>query len=304
MKSLRLGIIANTGKPIVMEVLPSFLAMLRDKNIAFTVADDLRDLINSSDLSFSPIESIVDESDFILSFGGDGTFLRTAHIIAPRQIPIIGVNLGTFGYLAEVGIDQLEERINDLTEGRYSVQNRKILKAIIGEKDEKEPLYGLNDIVIENGEFPKTICLVTRIDGDYLNTFNADGLIVSTPTGSTGYSLSVGGPIIEPEVEAMIISPINPHMLANRPLVVGSCRKIEITTHSKAGHYQVVADGQYVLKLDTGTKVSIACASTPTQIVLFQDHNFYSILRNKLQWRHQLNVRVDPLRTGENGESV
>jgi NAD+ kinase len=304
MKSLRLGIIANTGKPVVTEVLPPFLAMLRDKNISFLVADDLRDLINTFDLDFSPIETIVDESDFILSFGGDGTFLRTAHVIAPKQIPIIGVNLGTFGYLAEVGIEQLEERINDLIDDKYFVQNRTILKATLLGSDNIQPLYGLNDIVIENGEFPKTIQLVTRIDGDYLNTFNADGLIVSTPTGSTGYSLSVGGPIVEPEVEAMIISPINPHMLANRPLVVGSHREIEITTHSKAGHFQIVADGQFVLKVDTGTKVSIVCAPTPTKIVLFQDHNFYSILRNKLQWRHQLNVRVDPSRTGNDSESV
>ncbi|NQU06126.1 MAG: NAD(+)/NADH kinase [Calditrichaeota bacterium] len=304
MKSLRLGIIANTEKPVVAEVLPPFFSLLNEKGISFTVADDLERLIHSSNIDFCPVETIVEASDFVLSFGGDGTFLRTAHLIAQSQIPIIGVNLGTFGYLAEVGIEQLEERINDLIEDRFTIQNRSMLKAVLGDEEEQQPLYGLNDIVIENGEFPKMIRLVTRIDGEYLNTFNADGLIVSTPTGSTGYSLSVGGPIVEPEVKAMIINPINPHMLANRPLVVSADRQIEITTHSKAGHYQIVVDGHHILRLNSNTKVSIVCAVIPTRLVLFHDHDFYALLRNKLQWRHQLNVRIDPTRLGDDSESV
>lgn len=304
MSSIRLGIIANTGKPAAVDIIPSFLSWLRSRGISFVLSTDLRSIMDVSDCKTYPPDEIAGDVDFVLSFGGDGTFLQTAHLVAPHQVPIIGVNLGVFGYLAEVGIEQLQKRIDDLLNGNYIIQERVMLKAYPGEDTEKQLLFGLNDIVIENGEFPKTIQLVTYVDGGYLNTFNADGLIVSTPTGSTGYSLSVGGPIIEPEVDAMIISPVNPHMLANRPLVVGGKRTIEITTHSKAGKFQVVADGQHILKLETGIKMTIMRAPYKTQLLLFDDHDFYALLRNKLQWKHQFDVRVDPDRIGKNDEPV
>ncbi|MDP8240733.1 MAG: NAD(+)/NADH kinase [Candidatus Hatepunaea meridiana] len=288
MKSISLGIIANTGKPAVTEVLPPFLSWLKSKNISFVVADDLQQIIDISDYASVDLKSVAADVDFVLSFGGDGTFLRTAYIIQPFKVPIIGVNLGAFGYLAEVKIDQLNKRINDLLNDRYVIQKRIMLEATSGADKQAKVLFGLNDIIIEKGDFPRTIRLETSIDDEYLNTFNADGLIVSTPTGSTGYSLSVGGPILEPELNAMIISPINPHMLANRPLVVSDKRVVSIITLSEAGDFQVIADGQRVIKLKSGDSISIKRASFYTNLVLFGDSTFYKLLRNKLQWRDQL----------------
>ena len=159
--------------------------------------------------------------------------------------------------------------------------------------------HGLNDIVLDKGDFPRTIRLETSVNGEYLNTFNADGLIVSTPTGSTGYSLSVGGPILEPEVDAMIISPINPHMLANRPLVVCGNKMVSIAAFSQAGQFQVVIDGQREMKLKSGEKITIKRYSRRTRLVKFGDTSFYSLLRNKLHWRDQLNRSDEQIRKGE-----
>ncbi len=291
MKTIRLGIIANIGKSRVVEVLPEFLKWLNSENIPFVVASDLTGVIELKDQDTLPSERVPDEADFILSFGGDGTFLRTARIISSRQVPIIGINMGRFGYLAEVGVAQLRERIRELLAGDYRLQERTMLEGTVDAAPARQTFFGLNDIVIEKGGFPRTIRLETSIDGVYLNTFNADGLIVSTPTGSTGYSLSVGGPIIEPNVNAIIITPISPHMLANRPLVVDGNRTVEVTTHTEADQFQITADGQRALILKSGDKVTIKRAPYKTRIVLFSGHSFYALLRNKLNWRHQLNEK-------------
>ncbi|HHE46288.1 MAG TPA: NAD(+)/NADH kinase [Bacteroidetes bacterium] len=289
MKKNRLGIIANTGKPVVADVLPPFLAWLRNENIPFVIVRELGDLVDLSGCEAVSANEVADRADFVLSFGGDGTFLRTAHLIAPSQVPIIGVNLGAFGYLAEVGIDQLHDRINDILHGRYFIQERVMLEASIEREGGVSSFHALNDIVLDKGDFPRTVRLETSIDDEYLNSFNADGLIVSSPTGSTGYSLSVGGPIIEPEVDVMIISPINPHMLANRPLVVSGDRTIAISVFSEDGQFQIVTDGQRVLKPDSGKTVVIRRSSWLTRLIKFGDLTFYSLLRNKLHWRDQLN---------------
>lgn len=283
----KLGIIGNTTKPEVTKFIPGLVKWLSDRSISFVIADDLAVLSRVSNCKTLPPASIAGNCEFVLSFGGDGTFLRTAQLIAPLEIPIIGVNLGRFGYLAEVVIEQLYARIEDLLAGEYRVQTRSMLEVSTGSPDDRAVYYGLNDIVIDKGYFPRIVRLETSIDGSYLNTFHADGLIVSTPAGSTGYSLSVGGPIIEPDVEVMIISPVNPHMLANRPLVVDGNRKIEIITFSELGELQLIVDGQVAQKLESSSKVTIQKADFYTKVVLFEGYSFYALLRNKLHWRDQ-----------------
>ncbi len=285
MKHFKLGIIANTGKPQISEMLPAFLNWLVKKSVEFYVADDIAEQMTNMSWTTLPVEKISENVDFVLSFGGDGTFLHTAHTIGSSQVPIIGVNLGAFGYLAEVSFEQLRSRIRDLQNDDYSIQDRFMLTARIQSDQSGELIVGLNDIVIEKGAFPRTIRLETSIDGIYLNTFIADGLIVSTPTGSTGYSLSVGGPIIDPDVNIMIISPISPHMLANRPLVVDGRRKVEVVSFSEAGSIQITADGQQIKSIQSGSKVAIERAPYVTKVVHFPGYSFYNLLRNKLHWR-------------------
>jgi NAD+ kinase len=290
MKAPRLGIIANTGKPAVADVLPDFFEWLQKRQIPFVVASDIVALTDISSLTLLPPDDVAEHSDFILSFGGDGTLLQTAHLIAPKEVPIIGVNMGGFGYLAEVGVEQLQQRMEDLLAGRYRIQNRTMLEARVPEDAKTTAFLGLNDVVMEKGGFPRLIRLETSVDGDYLNTFHADGLIVSTPTGSTGYSLSVGGPIVEPDVNALIINPISPHMLANRPVVIDGARSVEVVPFSPAGDYQLTVDGQRVMRPKSGTRVVVKSAQCKTRVVIFEPHSFHALLRNKLHWHDQLSA--------------
>jgi len=293
MKPLRLGIIGNTSKPMVAKLLPEFLGWLNAEGISFIVAADLAPVLDLKPEEYKPAEALAGDVDFVLSFGGDGTFLQTAACIAPRETPIIGVNLGGLGYLADVGVEDLRLKIHQLQCGEYRVQERAMLEGLIASK--KDRFVGLNDIVIEKGGFPRTIRLDCLIDGQFLNTFHADGLIVSTPTGSTGYSLSVGGPILDPDVDVLVLNPISPHMLANRPLVINGSRRVDITAFAESGEFQITADGQKIARSKSGTKVTIRRADFKTKIVLFGDYSFHAVLRNKLHWRDQFS---------ESGESI
>ena len=290
MKSITLGIIANIAKSDVKQVLPDFFKWLHNEGILFIVASDLSSIIQLDEWNTVPPNEVAANCDFILSFGGDGTFLQTARLIVPRQTPIIGINLGDFGYLAEVNVEEMRKRVKELVNSKYSIQDRMMLEVTAPDTDSDVKYYCLNDVVVDRGRFTRIIRLETDIDGEYLNSFNADGLIVSTPTGSTGYSLSTGGPILEPCVKGIIINPISPHMLANRPLVISDERMIEITTFSPAGAYQLSIDGQKVLEPKSGDKIIIKRSPFLTRLVVFEDYSFNALLRNKLHWRHQLNV--------------
>jgi len=279
---MRLGIIANTGKPHIPDLLASLLEWLDQQRIPFVVAAETAVILNTIPRNTLPADSLGHEVDFVLSFGGDGTFLQTARAIAPSGTPIVGVNLGAFGYLAEVQLDAVKERILDLAGERFQINERMMLNAIVVTTG--ETFLGLNDVVVEKGDFPRTIRLVAEVDGEYLNTFAADGVIISTPTGSTGYSLSAGGPILEPQLNGLIINPICPHMLANRPLVVSDERVVSITSATEDGSIFLSVDGQRVAALRGKMRVEIQKSALKTRIVNFSDYSFYRLLRTKLDW--------------------
>ena len=285
---MRLGVIANTGKPMIVEVLRPFLKWLDERSISYLVASDVLAFINDYSLKNLPASELGKNVDFILSFGGDGTFLQSARSIAPCQIPIIGINLGGFGYLAEVNPDMLREKILDLQNGNYRLQERMML---IAKADGDETQFiALNDVVIDKGGFARTINIETHVDGEFINLFNSDGLIISTPTGSTGYSLSAGGPILEPSFGGIIVVPICPHTLANRPLVLSQDRHLSITAFSEFGTFLLAVDGQQVLEIKSGGKVHIEKAPFVTKVVCFEESSFYIALRIKLRWRSQMEV--------------
>lgn len=286
---MRLGVIANTGKPRIVKVLLPFLHWLETQQIPYLVGSELLDFLGDNTLPNTPSSGLGCEVDFVLSFGGDGTFLQTARNIAPCQTPIIGVNLGGFGYLAEVNVEQLQDKILDLQKGDYYIQDRMMLTAR-AESDRTRHI-ALNDVVIDKGGFARTIKIETCVDGEFINIFNSDGLIIATPTGSTGYSLSAGGPILEPDLDGIVVVPICPHTLANRPLVVGKDRELSITCYSEMGTFLLAVDGQQVSVLKSGEKVIISRAPFQTRVVCFQESSFYMALRTKLRWRNQLDTQ-------------
>lgn len=280
----KFGIIANTTKTHIGSVLNECLQWMDRRKIPFVVASDLASILDIRNWEQLPPEKIAEGCDLVLSFGGDGTFLQTARWIAPHEKPIVGVNLGGFGYLAEVKSEELFERINDLIAGNYTIQDRIMLEVAVPVQSGHAHFFAMNDVVIDKGGFPRTIRIETVIDEVYLNTFRADGLIVATPTGSTGYSLSTGGPIVEPSSDMLIINPICPHMLANRPLIITGDRIIEITVPDTPVTCQVAVDGQQVIGLKKLDRITIRKAPFFTRMAVFNDYDFYALLRNKLHW--------------------
>ncbi|TKJ41273.1 NAD(+) kinase [candidate division LCP-89 bacterium B3_LCP] len=281
-RSMIFGIIANTQIPRIWDVLPDFLVWLKSKGAQIIVCEDLRDHLKDSKLNFLPPDKLAAKSNMVLSFGGDGTLLSTARKIGRSQTPIMGVNLGGLGYLAEISLGSLQPRIEELLSGSYRVEDRMVLRCRVeGKPDE---YFALNDIIIGKGAAHRVVNIRTTIGGRYLNTYTGDGLIVATPTGSTAYSLSSGGPIVEPSLGALIVNPIAPHTLADRPIVIGGDKEIEALVEGSPNELTLVADGQVKCQLGPGDRVLIQRADFVTKLALFHDKYFYDVLREKLKW--------------------
>lgn len=234
-----------------------------------------------------PAQNIIDGGQFsaalALSIGGDGTFLRTAEWVADKAIPILGINTGHLGYLAAVPISEAVSMVEDVVAGRCQIEERALLRIEVkGHEIEQWP-YALNEVAVLKAETASMITVKARIAGRELATYLADGLIVSTPTGSTGYNLSVGGPIVEPTAPNWVISPISAHSLTMRPLVVSSDAVIDLLTTSRAQSYRVSIDGRAVT-LPAGTAIRLSRAPFAIRVVQRQGHTFASTLRHKLLW--------------------
>lgn len=235
-----------------------------------------------------PVDGVIVGSDFdadmAISIGGDGTFLRTARWVGDKQIPILGINTGHLGYLADITVDDLIPAVDDLKNGLYKIENRSLIEVTSTRKEAiVDWNYALNEVAIIKQDTASMIEVETMVNDVELATYKGDGLIVSTPTGSTGYNLSVGGPIVEPTAPNWIISPIAAHSLTMRPLVVSDSRELTITTNSRATNYRVSLDGRSVT-LPVGSTIKLRKAPFVVKVVQRLKHNFGDTLRNKLLW--------------------
>jgi len=208
--------------------------------------------------------------------------LSTAAKVGSRQTPILGVSLGGLGYLAEISLEKLYPRIEELLTGSYKIESRMALTCSV--EGSSQEYFALNDITIAKGAYPRVVNIRTTIGDRYLNTYSCDGLIVATPTGSTAYSLSAGGPILEPALQALIVNPIAPHTLADRPIIIGADKKIEALIAGAHDELALVVDGQIARTLNSGDRIIIRRADFSVQLVLFSDKLFYDVLREKLKW--------------------
>lgn len=222
-------------------------------------------------------------ADIALSVGGDGTFLRTAAQVGDKGIPILGVNLGRLGFLADVSVEDIEPVMLEVLKHNYRIEERSLLYTEAeGLPDDFWP-YALNEVAILKQESASMISVHTTVGNSYLNTYQADGLVVSTPTGSTAYSMSVGGPIIMPEAANWVISPVAPHSLTVRPLVVSDDMAITFRVDSRTHNYLLSVDGRSVA-LDTDTALVLRKAPYTIRVIKRYNHNFGETLRNKLLW--------------------
>jgi len=281
-----LGIIANLGKRAVWEIVPQFLRWLKERGIQAVVTTEIGEQMPLGDLHPKRVsrKHLGDHCDLVIAFGGDGTILCAARDVSQSGVPILGVNVGRFGFLAEISVEELYEKMDDLLAGRYEIHERLALQATVEGAGKKSHCFALNDVVLDKGGFSRTILIETFIDDKYLNTYNADGLIIATPTGSTAYSLSAGGPLMTPNMKALLITPICPHSLAQRPLIIPEDKTIRIQARSDFKEVLLSADGQAICKLTENEVVRVRKADYPVKLVELSGKTFYEVLRTKLNW--------------------
>ena len=224
----------------------------------------------------------VPEADMALSLGGDGTFLTTAMWVSRQGMPILGINMGHLGYLTTGHLDKNSNIIEEVLAGNYRIEERTMLQVESDTVDIPHP-WALNEVAILRHDTSSMLDMETRLRSHTLTTYRGDGLIVSTPTGSTAYNMSVGGPILEPTTSCLVLSPISPHSLTMRPLVVRDDSIIVVRTHTRATHYEVSIDGEVTL-CPTGSQLTSRRADHCARVVQLAGNNFASTLRQKLLW--------------------
>ena len=243
----------------------------------------LKEHLNSLPTSCVEANDVPANARAVLSIGGDGTFLRTAGWVGDRQIPILGINTGHLGFLSMCDIENPQAIVDDIVENRLVVESRSVLKLEAPYIPEGFWPYALNEVAILKQDTASMITVETMVDNSYLTDYQADGLLISTPTGSTGYNMSVGGPILRPTLDNWVLSPIAPHSLTMRPLVIDSTAVIKACTKSRAKTYRISLDGRS-FSLPCGSIISIHKADFPILVMRRADNNFATTLRNKLLW--------------------
>lgn len=224
--------------------------------------------------------------DLLVAVGGDGNLLRATRCVAGHDVPLIGINRGRLGFLTDVSPDQMLTTLDEILAGRYLAEERLMLEArIIGAEASNSPMFALNDVVLQKGDSGRILDFVTTVDGSYVNTHGGDGLIVATPTGSTAYALSCNGPIIRPDVDALVMVPICPHTLSDRPLVIRSSSLVGVTIEASEGNVaQVTCDGEELGQLGAEETLEVKAASETVSLLHPTDYNYYDLLRSKLNW--------------------
>ncbi len=275
---IRLGVIGNLRYEGLPAVLTSLSALAPSLAITPVFEDELYQIAQNGERLADP-----SEIDALLTLGGDGTMLRGARLVAGRQIPVLGVNLGRLGFLTACAREEMELALQRLAAGDYLVQTRMTLEAWTSRHAEQK-WRALNDVVLHKGGFARVFTLRASVNGELMSTYAADGLIISSPTGSTGYSLSAGGPIVVPTVESLILTPISPHTLAIRPVVLPPNAEVSVQVENGPDELLVTIDGQVGATFSPGDTLTVRRAERPVLLVTFRDGTFFSRRRRKLGW--------------------
>lgn len=278
----RIAIFGNSAKSETREQVQKLLATLAEMNVEVVLSNELRQELNLRE--YANFDEENEDSDIFvaLSVGGDGTFLTTANMIGSRNIPILGINCGRIGFLADIRPKDAERAIKRVLAGKFSTEKRRMLE-VTASGGHLASCHALNEIAVLKQGLSSLIAVETRIDGEYLHTYQADGLVIATPTGSTAYNMSAGGPIMMPGVRGTILTPIAGHSLNVRPMVVPEEATIDLTIQSRNGGYMVSVDGRSQ-QLGTEIRLSIRTCQHVTTIVRVGKHNFVKSLKEKLSW--------------------
>jgi len=286
-KPTSFGIWANTDKPAFWKVLPDIISWAKNKSIDLFITTRIESQLKDHDFDYQLIESADDfvELDFILTLGGDGTIFSLARAVGDRGTPILGIHLGELGFLAEVVLEDMFTRLDEVVGGDYNIQKRMVIKCIVNNGTEPQTFYALNDIVVDRGKSHRLLNCELLANDNFVAKYKADGLIVATPTGSTAYSLASGGPIVIPTFGSMVVTPICPHTLTLRPIVFPDDQILEISFPEDGEKDMALAvDGQVNEYLESTAKVVIQKAPYKINMVNFTDSNYFNTLRTKLGW--------------------
>lgn len=273
------------GEHSVTEPALQILAHLRKRGItvlASVTSDPARAL---ADATHVDERELATRADLVVAIGGDGTLLHAARNVAARGVPLVGINRGRLGFLTDVSPEHMLDALDAILAGDYLAERRLMLAAKSADQSAGGALFALNDIVLQKGDTGRLLDFTTDVDDTYVNTHRGDGLIVATPTGSTAYALSCGGPIIQPNVDALVMVPICPHTLSDRPLVLPTSSTIRVTLDNAGGsEAHVVCDGEALARMAATDVLTISLAKQAVTLLHPRDYNYYELLRSKLNW--------------------
>lgn len=279
---MNIGVVANLKKEEALDSCYNICRWLLKRNHVVYIEQEMQETVRC-DLSVRYLEEALTELDFCIVLGGDGTLLNAAKKLALKAVPILGINLGNLGFLTEIEAEDIFAALPGFIEGRYVIDERMMLKVEVKEEDRiVKEFLALNDAVVAKGPFSRLVKLSTYVDGRFVAVYPADGLIVSTPTGSTAYSLAAGGPVVHPNIKVLVMTPICPHSFYDRSMVLDSTSKIRIAVHT--GHHDVTltVDGQEGYQLQKGQEVLVSVADFVVKLMRQPRWDFFGTLRTKL----------------------
>lgn len=280
-----IAIVGNTRDARVVDTLQALAAHLHARGRRV-----LADVAMAPDFASTPVTKLPEHelapaAQLMMAVGGDGTMLHAARLAAPHDLPVLGINRGRLGFLADISPAQLGEHVDQILAGRYVIDRRAMLQAVLHSVDGRTHSQALNDVVLQKWQTGRILDFETWIDGRYVNTHAGDGVVIATATGSTAYALSCGGPILYPSLDAVVMAPICPHTLAERPIVIHSDSVIEVRLLPRPDiHAQVTCDGVSLGALTPGDRLVVSPAAGKVTLLHPEDHDYYRILRSKLRW--------------------
>ena len=280
----RVGLFGNPVKPELPPAIETIMRICRKGGAEVVASADLEPILPPG-LESRPNEQLVDAVETVIAMGGDGTMLRAARVLGLSGVPLLGVNMGSLGYLTDVPLSELGQAVEHLLNGDYHLESRSRVYVSVWRNGERVAgANAFNDLVVNMGPLPRALHMEVVLDGDSLGTFLGDGIIVSTPTGSTAYNLSAGGPICHSAVPCLIVSPICPHSLGMRPLIISEDTNIEVFLHETGEGAVLTADGQKTHTLQDGDRLSFRQANNEVALIKFPHSTFYRVMRHKLNW--------------------
>lgn len=297
LKFSRIALMGRYSSNSARNTLENLIQYLSTLPVTLSLESETAEIVAPQSLPLVPREELGKQCDLVIVVGGDGSLLNAARAVADYDIPVIGINRGMLGFLTDISPDDFETAIYAVLHGEYEEEKRFLLSAsIITEHETRHIGDALNDVVLYAGEIARMIEFELSIDGDFVYSQRSDGLIMATPTGSTAYALSGGGPILHPTLEAIVLVPMFPHTLTSRPIVVNSNALIELRVAKGKSeiHPGVSCDGQDLVSLAPGAKLQVKRKEHPLRLIHPLDHNYYHTLRTKLEWGSKLKGKYFP----------